>query len=39
MDFPTQLATDRRTGGATTPDAYDMREHLAPRRLTMAMWD
>jgi hypothetical protein len=39
MDFPTQLATDRRATAGAAADAFDMREHLTPRRLTFAMWD
>jgi len=39
MDFPVQQATDRRATGDVAPDHFDMRDHLAPRRLTMAMWD
>lgn len=39
MDFPIQVATDRKANGAGSTDNFDMREHLTPRRLTLAMWD
>jgi Sugar-binding cellulase-like len=39
MDFPVQQASDRRSASGDVMDAYDMRDHLTPRRLTMAMWD
>ena len=37
---PLQLASDRPSRPSPTgPDGFDMRDHLSPRRLTMAMWD
>lgn len=39
MDFPIQQATDRRAAAPGGTDLYDMRVHLTPRRLTLAMWD
>jgi len=39
MEFPNQQATDRRSPASGITDTYDMREHLTPRRMTMAMWD
>ncbi|MEI7898746.1 MAG: cellulase-like family protein [bacterium] len=39
MDFPNQQATDRRASAVGVTDTFDMREHLTPRRLTLAMWD
>ena len=39
MDFPNQQSTDRRTAVTGVIDTFDMREHLSPRRLTLAMWD
>ena len=38
MEFPKQQSTDR-CSATGVPDNYDMREHLLPRRLTLAMWD
>lgn len=38
--MPNQVATDRASRPAACEfDAYDMRSHLKPRRLTIAMWD
>ena len=39
MEFPIQRATDRRATAPGGTDLYDMRDHLTPRRLTLAMWD
>lgn len=40
MDMPTQVSSTRNFATARqTTDLFDPREHLAPRRLTMAMWD
>lgn len=39
MEFPIQVSTDRPVSIRAAAGKYDMREHLAPRRLTMAMWD
>jgi hypothetical protein len=39
MDFPNQLATDRRAATSGALGTFDMRDYLTPRRLTMAMWD
>ena len=39
MEFPVQLATDRKATAGSVADTFDMREHLNPKRLTMAMWD
>jgi hypothetical protein len=38
--LPMQVASDRSSHAATSRiDDYDMRDHLNPRRLTIAMWD
>ncbi|MCX6996666.1 MAG: hypothetical protein NTV49_06180 [Kiritimatiellaeota bacterium] len=39
MEFPVQQATDRRMGQDGLADGFDLRAHLRPRRLTLAMWD
>jgi hypothetical protein len=41
MDMPAQVASTSRTSSAVSAAAggYDPRNHLNPRRLTMAMWD
>lgn len=44
MTFPMQTTSQpaQQTGAsnpANRPDRFDMRAHLAPRRLTLAMWD
>lgn len=39
MDFPNQQPTDCRAKDAGVADTFDMRKHLTPNRLTMAMWD
>src|ERR1035438_8528474 len=38
--LPMQVASDRSSHAATSRSGdYDMRDHLNPRRLTIAMWD
>lgn len=41
MEFPNQqnVATRNISNSATIAGAYDMRNHLNPRRMTFAMWD
>lgn len=41
MDMPAQVSAqpNRRPHASATSSGYDPREQLAPRRLTMAMWD
>jgi hypothetical protein len=39
MDFPKQQPSDRRATATGMGDPFDMREHLTPPRLTLAMWD
>lgn len=39
MEFPQQVTSQRRGGAVGAIDAFDMRDALSPRRLTMAMWD
>jgi hypothetical protein len=39
MNYPVQVATDRRAPAPAVTGALDMREQLTPRRLTLAMWD
>ena len=40
MDMPAQVASASRTApAAAAAGGFDPRDHLVPRRLTMAMWD
>ncbi len=41
MEFPTAVNTNRKSidKPAAAASNYDMRDHLLPKRLTMAMWD